>query len=138
MEIREIRKNNLNTLLVNYDSKERFAEALGIKASYLYQLLTGLRPISEKTARKFEAALRLPHNWLDQEVDTWQITNITEPSDQYAKGKFIYTKQDIDLINKFNLLMPDQKTHFYMVIAQTVEKNEEDFKKLKQIYGDKT
>jgi transcriptional regulator with XRE-family HTH domain len=136
VNIREIRKNNLASLLGNYPNKERFAAALDIKASYLYQLLNGLRPISEDTARKFEAALKLPHNWLDQDSGTNQDNGIAEPTSIYNKGRYIYTKQEIDLINNFNSLMPEQKTHFFDAIAQAAEKNKEDFKRLKQIYGE--
>jgi hypothetical protein len=32
--------------------------------------------------------------------------------------------------------MPEQKTHFFDAIAQAAEKNKEDFKRLKQIYGE--
>lgn len=48
-----------------FDTDAEFAEALGISPSYLGQIKKGLRPITEKTARKFEKAMGRPEYSLD-------------------------------------------------------------------------
>lgn len=135
MDITEIRRNKLNALLAGYDNKERFAEALQIKPNYLYQLRTGKRPITEKTARKFETKLKLKHLWFDSSSYDNDPENPGNVSDAGLKPRYIYTKQELDLIEYFNLLTFEQKDNYLAEIIEVVKKNRENFDKLKSIYG---
>lgn len=62
----KIRQNNLKTISYGYDAQSGLADALGFTAGYINQLLLGTRPITEKSARKFEIKLRLPEFTLDK------------------------------------------------------------------------
>ena len=61
----EITKANLKALAARLRTQRALAEALGQEPSYINQLITGKRPISEKTARGFEDALGLEPKALD-------------------------------------------------------------------------
>ena len=63
-----IRKANLRTLIAQWNGATSLAKKLRYAhASYLSQMVHGKRPITEKTARKIEAVLKLPALWLDTE-----------------------------------------------------------------------
>ncbi len=65
------RQKNLRALIAQWGGGEALAKKLGYaNPSYLSQMSTGYRPISEKTARKLEAKLALPVGWLDREHAT--------------------------------------------------------------------
>lgn len=62
------RRKNLKLLLHQWGGPSSLAKRLGQSGpSYLSQMANGHRPITEKTARKIEAAVDLPTGWLDQE-----------------------------------------------------------------------
>ena len=68
-DIKEIRRQQLRKLVSEHEGMNALARKLGLKkGAYISQLLTNppLRDISEKTARKWEKALRLPEGWLDR------------------------------------------------------------------------
>lgn len=66
MDIYEIRRKNLHQLIQKYEGAARLARRLGHKGnSYISQLSTGHRPVTERTARDIERELRLPTLWFD-------------------------------------------------------------------------
>ena len=72
MENKSIRKANLSQLLAKHlerdgNTKASFAETVGMSASQFSQLLgeNSVRNVGDRTARKIEAALKLPNGWLD-------------------------------------------------------------------------
>lgn len=66
-KIQEVRRANLRRLLGERGGTTSLAKALGHAGpSYLSQLISAARPISEKTARKIEEQLQLPERALDR------------------------------------------------------------------------
>lgn len=62
------RKANLRALVEKWGGASSLAKKLTHSGpSYLSQMLTGVRPITEKTARQIETRLELPRGWLDQD-----------------------------------------------------------------------
>ncbi len=61
-----MRQQNLRKLLIEYETQEVLADKIGVSPGYVSQLLNGTRPITEKTARKFEKRLNLPEFWFDR------------------------------------------------------------------------
>jgi hypothetical protein len=80
------RRMNLRTLVHQWGGPTSLAKKLRLSGpSYVSQLLSGSRPITEKTARKFEGQLGLAAGWLDadhdghqgsQTLDTTMITRV--------------------------------------------------------------
>ena len=69
-DIYSIRKKNLHRLVIDNDGQNNLARRLGLtKGAYISQLLAipPIRTLSEKTARKWERQLGLPHLWMDQD-----------------------------------------------------------------------
>jgi transcriptional regulator with XRE-family HTH domain len=65
LDIATTRRDNLRRLVASYGGSG-LARLLGVTRSYISQLESGLRPISEKTARKFEEKLGLEAWSLDK------------------------------------------------------------------------
>jgi phage repressor protein C with HTH and peptisase S24 domain len=71
METKDIRRNNLRTLMAQYarqgTSKASFAELIGLPPSQLSQLTSdnAVRNIGDIIARRIEVNLELPLGWLD-------------------------------------------------------------------------
>lgn len=66
MDTKEIRVANLRALLAEEDGKQvRLAGRLGVSPSQLNQWFSGVRTISEESARKLEKASGKPVGWLD-------------------------------------------------------------------------
>lgn len=64
--VHEIRRKNLNLLADQHDGPTALARKLEHPGtSYMSQLTTGRKTISERTARTIEKQLRLPHMWFD-------------------------------------------------------------------------
>lgn len=66
--VQDVRRSNLRRLVSEYEGMTNLAHKLGLtKGAYISQLLTDppVRSVSEKTARKWEAQLKLPEGWLD-------------------------------------------------------------------------
>jgi SOS-response transcriptional repressor LexA len=61
----EIRRINFQEIVNQYSSQEAIADAIGVTAGYISQLVTGNRDMGEKSARKIEKKLNLPLNCLD-------------------------------------------------------------------------
>ncbi|MBB3006018.1 LexA family transcriptional regulator [Cupriavidus alkaliphilus] len=68
MEIKDIRRNNLLTLLSSHASIRAFADRTGVPAAYVSQIKNEAdgRGMGSKTARKIEEALGLPVGYMDQ------------------------------------------------------------------------
>jgi phage repressor protein C with HTH and peptisase S24 domain len=67
MDIKEIRRHNLQLLSSEFNTMEEFAAACGYEdGNYCRQLATGHRKMGDKTARKIEAARNRPVGWMDQ------------------------------------------------------------------------
>lgn len=68
LDIMEVRRKNLANLIAQWGGPTTLAKKLRLAGpSYLSQLIGENRPITEKTARKYEAALGLPGGWLDDD-----------------------------------------------------------------------
>jgi hypothetical protein len=66
--VNELRKANLAMLVKQWGGLTNLAKKLKHSGpSYLSQLLSASRPITEKTARSIERLLDLPVGWLDQD-----------------------------------------------------------------------
>lgn len=73
MDIKSIRKSNLERLIIEYlkrdghTTKASFAELCGISPAQLSQLLgrNSHRNVGDKLARRIEAAMERPYGWLD-------------------------------------------------------------------------
>lgn len=69
-DMQEVRRAALKVLIAQWNGPTSLAKKLGLSGpSYLSQLLSGARPVTEKCARKFEAQLDLSQGWMDQEHD---------------------------------------------------------------------
>lgn len=80
MENKKIRKTNLERLLSDHlakpnTNKAGFAELCGISPAQLSQMLTEVRNVGDKMARKIELLLNLPVGWMDS------VHGIAEPQD---------------------------------------------------------
>jgi DNA-binding transcriptional regulator YdaS (Cro superfamily) len=65
-DIHEIRKKNFKALVAQWEGPTNLAKKLGYTGpSYVSQMVSGNRPITEKTARQIEAKLDLAIGWLD-------------------------------------------------------------------------
>lgn len=72
------RRKNLRRLSEDM-GQEELAHRLGCSGSYVSQLITATRPITEKTARKYEARLGKPPGWLD--IDHGALDTAAAPAD---------------------------------------------------------
>lgn len=71
MALQDVRRRNLRALIKQWGGPSTLAKKLQHSGpSYLSQLVSGNRPVTEKTARAIEAALDLPTGWLDEEPET--------------------------------------------------------------------
>lgn len=69
MTINTVRQRNLRSLIHEAGGPSTLAARLGHSGpSYLSQLANAHRPVTEKTARKFEESLGLRPGWLDEDV----------------------------------------------------------------------
>jgi len=68
-DIETIRLNQLVLLVQKYENNQKkLAEALDLTPGYINQLLGRVRPITEKSARKFERKLGLDNGWFDNPI----------------------------------------------------------------------
>lgn len=78
----EIRRHAFTKLVDNYPNQEELADKLGLSPGYISHLKTGYRPITEKSARKFEKKLSLCAGFFDEsdridcEVMRQEISNV--------------------------------------------------------------
>lgn len=69
-DTQDVRRANLKALIAQWGGPTSLAKKLGFSGpSYLSQMVSGLRPITEKCAHKTEAALELPHGWMSSAHD---------------------------------------------------------------------
>lgn len=75
MDKGDTRRKNLRALLAQWGGPESLAKKLGWRAgeSYISQLLSGKRPITEKTARKIEKAVGLREGALDRNGEPGEV-----------------------------------------------------------------
>jgi DNA-binding transcriptional regulator YdaS (Cro superfamily) len=65
-DIHEVRRRNLKALVAQWDGPTNLAKQIGYTGpSYVSQMVSGNRPITEKTARHIESKLELAPSWLD-------------------------------------------------------------------------
>lgn len=69
MDVKQIRKANLQLLKDEAKSWAEVARRAGTEASYLSQITSarGTREIGDELARKLEKGFRKPHGWMDQD-----------------------------------------------------------------------
>lgn len=77
MDMADIRRRNLQLLVDKYESQQEVADIVKISPQYLSQLLSGHRNIGEKTARKIEAAAKIPKLALDVELKDREPSNVS-------------------------------------------------------------
>ncbi|MEY4402305.1 MAG: hypothetical protein RIR91_340 [Verrucomicrobiota bacterium] len=67
-DVTDTRVVNLSTLASQWGGASSLAKKLKLSGpSYICQLISGVRPITEKTARKFEHQLGLATGWMDMD-----------------------------------------------------------------------
>jgi hypothetical protein len=67
-DVHDRRKRNLKLLVQQWDGPTNLAKKLGYAGpSYVSQMVSGNRPITEKAARQIEDKASLPTGWLDQD-----------------------------------------------------------------------
>lgn len=77
-EIKKIRQINLIALIEKVGSAARFCALTGLAESAASQCKSGSRNIGDAQARKFEAVLELPKNWMDYphqssiQIEDWE------------------------------------------------------------------
>jgi transcriptional regulator with XRE-family HTH domain len=79
MDVRDVRRFNLNRIAATFNTQREFAEAAGISPAYAYQLLTGYRPIGEKIALRLEKRLKLDLGLLSQDFEIFIKSTLAEP-----------------------------------------------------------
>lgn len=76
MDISEIRKENLLSLLGRYKKQKEFADLVHTDPAYISQLKKGVKKTGERItmgdtlARSIETALNLPYGWMDKQNNT--------------------------------------------------------------------
>lgn len=76
MDISEIRKENLLSLLDRYKTQTEFADLVHTDPAYISQLKKGVKKTGERVtmgdtlARNIETALNLPYGWMDKQNNT--------------------------------------------------------------------
>lgn len=76
MDIAEIRKENMLSLLEGYKTQAEFADLVGTEPAYISQLKKGVKKTGERItmgdslARGIETALNLPYGWMDKQNNT--------------------------------------------------------------------
>lgn len=63
--VKDTRRHNLMALLARADSQAEFARSLEVDPAYISQLVTGVREVGDKTARKIERLKGEPTGWMD-------------------------------------------------------------------------
>ncbi|MDQ5908313.1 MAG: family transcriptional regulator [Pseudomonadota bacterium] len=63
--VQDTRRDHLRRLMQGYSSQRQFADAMGLSASYINQILTGVREMGGLVSRRIETALGLPEGYFD-------------------------------------------------------------------------
>ncbi|MHA1161667.1 S24 family peptidase [Enterobacter wuhouensis] len=154
MDIKEIRRRNLQALLNDYlfrkpkAGKARFAEEIGIPPSQLSQLTSDreIRNIGDVMARRIENTLKLDHGWMDTQQwgpspDSPLLSKtIDMPSEKFTlhSESSVYTDQNHSTDQKYILEVLD--TEFscgggrlnsdYPEIIRSIELDPEEAKRM--------
>ena len=64
-ELKEIRRENLGFFCDEKNKRAALAASMDCHPSYITNLINGIKPITEKGARKLEKAMHRPFGWLD-------------------------------------------------------------------------
>lgn len=98
--VKETRREHLRRLVEGYPSQRQFAEALGLSAAHVSQMLTGVREVGEQVARRIETALGLAEGFLDTALDA------TAPGDQRNLMSQLLPADQIKLLKDYMQLSP--------------------------------
>ncbi|HAT3951878.1 TPA: S24 family peptidase [Kluyvera ascorbata] len=154
MDIKEIRRRNLQALLNEYllrkpkAGKARFAEEIGIPPSQLSQLTSDreIRNVGDVMARRIESNLVLPHGWMDTQQwgpnpnSPFLTQSVEMPSDKFTlhSEPSVYTDQNHNADQKYRLDVLD--TEFscgggrlntdYPEIIRSIELDPEEAKRM--------
>lgn len=63
----DLRLTKLTGLIDKYGGQSKLADKVDVSAGFISQIVTGRRPFTEKSARKFEKQLELPLGWFDRD-----------------------------------------------------------------------
>lgn len=75
-DIQKSRRTNLNQILAEVDGPTVLAHRMGLKGpSFISQMGTGHRKITDNTARKIEEAASKPRYWLDEPHSAYSAPN---------------------------------------------------------------
>ena len=86
MDINDIRKSKLKELLARFRNQKEFAEATGLVAPHVSQMINGHRNVGEAVARRIEHRLSLPIGFMDDTIDQQPVTTLIDLSS--ARSKF--------------------------------------------------
>lgn len=78
MDIKEIRRINLNNLLKDYRTVREFATLTGSSEVHISQMKTGSRSMGDVVARRIEASVGKEHGWMDSLHD---VEVVGQPSE---------------------------------------------------------
>lgn len=62
---KDLRLRKLSGLIDTYGGQAKLADRVDVSAGFISQIVTGRRPFTEKSARKFEKQLNLQNGWFD-------------------------------------------------------------------------
>ena len=114
MEIQQVRIRVLQDWVAEIGNQEAAAPILGVSPGYVSQLMNGYRPITEKTARKFEERLKKPIGSMDMLMEG------------VKEERAAYSKDDIELMDKISQLSPADKARLSGIIdALGIKPNKE-------------
>lgn len=93
--MKELRRKKLKSLEEKFGTRAALARALGESAGYLYQLIKGIRPVTENTTLKFEEKLSLKPGWFsdNQDIGNDDLPLFVLPDGDEANNLFIYYLQ---------------------------------------------
>lgn len=127
VETPDIRRERLKELIEKrFNGRQTdLGIAAGISLSQIGQWLGSSRRIGEKSARKIERALRLPHLWMDylnelrREVESGKKLAVGEKEAPY----FIEPRKEIEsLIEKLRRLSPEQVIKLEIFVESMISK----------------
>ena len=67
MNIHDTRKRNLKKLIAEHGSQKNLSIASDMATTQISGILTNIRSMGERNARKIEKNLKLPLGWMDQD-----------------------------------------------------------------------
>ena len=67
MKVKELRVINLKALIRKYQTQKNLSIAIDVAATMISNMVNGVRPVSEETARYIEKKLSLSEGWMDQD-----------------------------------------------------------------------